>query len=236
MPTAQPRHGKTGARHRIALSLVARHGERGPGVLVVCGLVLVLGLAGCGAAGEGARTADSAGSAAPGATPSARSSPGPPVSTGPVASPTADDAARRSIGGPPAPPTPGGSTGSFRAEGVEVGPIVWAAAVDPRTKAPQTVVETFPVDAAVLYAAMPVVRMESGIVIEAIWSYNGTPLDAAGAVVVVDQVASGAWLEFHLSRTGTIPWPDGIYAIRVLIDGEQAHEAAVIVGAVSGAG
>ena len=192
----------------------------------------MLALCGCGAAGDAARTAGGAAPAPPsiaasGATLSTPSAP--PAST---TTPPPQETGPGSLGGPPVPPTPGGSTAAFRSPGGEVGPIVWAAEIDPLTKAPRTAVESFPADTGTLFAAVPVERMEPGTEVRAQWSYNGNPLDIAPVVVRSDGAARGAWLEFHLSRSGETPWPDGIYAVRVLIDGAPAVEAAIVVGTV----
>lgn len=237
MAIARPDLASIGPSLRRAPSLVvaSRCGRRRCVPFVVaCGLLL--GLSGCGTDGDGERPLEADANGAAAATPRAAASPQSPTPATPPASPTAEGAVRPSIGGPPIPPTPGGSTAPFRSAVAEVGPIVWALEVDPRTKAPRVAVESFLAEAATLHAALPVARVEPGAVVEAAWSYNGTPLDGTVTEVVVDRTARGAWLEFHLSRRDETAWPDGIYAVRISIDGEQAQAAAVVVGPVPPAG
>lgn len=224
--------------HRGLPAIARPAGEcpRAAGALFIGGFVLVL--SGCGAAGDAARTAEQSAPATPTIAASVAALSTPPAPRSPTASPPPQETetARQSLAGPPVPPTPGGSTAAFRSPGAEVGPIVWAAEVDPLTKVPRTAVESFPADTGTLFAAVPVERMEPGTEVRAEWSYNGSLLDIAPVVVRSDGAARGAWLEFHLTRSGDTPWPEGIYAVRVLIDGAPAVEAAIVVGAVPTAG
>lgn len=230
MPSARFALARLGASVRRASKIDGADAGRRRRVsvgVVVCGLTL--GLSGCGTEGNGERGAAVDVSPAAGATPRLASSRGSPAPATPA---TAEGAARPAIEGPPVPPTPGGSTAPFRSVAAEVGPIVWAAEIDARTKAPLAPVASFPVEAAALHATMPVTRVEAGAVVEATWSYNGTPLNGADTDLVVAAAAEGAWLEFHLSRRDEILWPAGIYAVQVSIDGAPAQAAGVVVGAV----
>lgn len=131
--------------------------------------------------------------------------------------------------GPPVAPTPGGTTAVFRSGSTELGPVVWASAVDPSTKAPRTRVEVFPAGAPVLHAALPALHLTRGTSVSASWSYNGTPLDVAPSQVVAERDERETWVEFHLPQSAGRPWPAGVYAIEVQVDGQPAQTAAVLV-------
>lgn len=188
---------------------------------------LLVGLAGCGQDGGGAREGSGAASAV--ADPSAAivrspaASPGPAIAVGRPALPPA--------GGPPVLPTPSGSPAPFRSTGADVGPIVWTTAVDPRTNAPVDSVTVFPVDAPTIFATVSLARWEPRATISAEWSYNGTPLDGFATTVIADRAQRDVWLEFHLRKDPAASWPEGVYAIALLVDGEPAQAASIVVGA-----
>lgn len=193
------------------------------GLVVGC---LLVGLAGCGQDGGGDR--DGSGAASAVAYPSAA------ISRSPAASPGPSIAVGRSpkppVGGPPLLPTPSGSPAPFRSPAADIGPIVWTTAVDPRTNAPLDPVTLFPGDAPTIFATVSLARWEPRATISAEWSYNGTPLDAFATTVVADRSQRDVWLEFHLSKDPAASWPDGVYAIALLVDGQPAQAASVVVG------
>lgn len=198
----------------------------GRGALLVGVGGLLLGLAGCGAERGGGREARVAGSAiavsplAVAATPAASS----------VAEILIGRPADRVVGGPPVPPTPGGSPVPFRSAVAEIGPIAWTTAVDPRTNEPLAVVDAFPVDAPTIIATVSVGHWAPAVPISADWSYNGTPLDGFATTVIADDAKRDVWLAFRLTKSPEASWPDGIYAIALLVDGQAAQAASVVVG------
>src|SRR5262249_28179882 len=110
----------------------------------------------------------------------------------------------------------------------EVGKIVWATAVDPRTKAPAEVVDGFAVDDETLYATLQVRNLPPNAALTAKWTYNKTSLDALTTTAVVPSGPNSGWVEFHLTRSDE-PWPDGTYAISVSLDGKIVQTAEVKV-------
>jgi len=132
--------------------------------------------------------------------------------------------------GPPVAPTPGGTTGAFRSARAEVGPVVWASDVDPNSKAPLVRVESFPASAPVLHAVLPAARLARGTTLTATWSYNGTPLEFPPTQTVADRDEQETWVEFHLAQATGEPWPAGVYAIEIFVDGQSAQRSAVRVG------
>ncbi len=131
--------------------------------------------------------------------------------------------------GPPIAPPPGGTTAEFRSERAELGPVVWASGVDPATNAPRDRVGAFSTGSPVIQAAVPVSRLARGTVLSAVWSYNGTPLPLPPSQVVAERDEEETWVEFHLPQPGGQPWPAGVYAIEVQVDGQPAQAAAVLV-------
>ncbi len=152
-----------------------------------------------------------------GATPSSGSGgppPAAPVNATPVASPPSEQ--------------------PFISDQAELGPIVWTAMVDPATLAPIQPVETFPIDASTIYAAVPVLHIEPGTVVTASWTYNGTPINGVGSTYTAPEQAEGVWLEFHLARTGSETWPDGIFTITIHVNGQPALTSSIVVGPQAG--
>lgn len=129
--------------------------------------------------------------------------------------------------GPPVVPTVGGSQDPFRAESAELGPIVWATAIDASTNAPTPAVDVVPVDAPRIYASVPVGRLQRGTVLDARWTYNGTPLIGVEGTVTAERDQRGGWVAFLLSREDGEPWPAGVYAVVVSVDGVVAHASAI---------
>lgn len=119
---------------------------------------------------------------------------------------------------------------SFVSQQAELGPVVWTAMVDPVTLAPIQEVDAFTIDASTIYATVPVLRIEPGTEVSASWSYNDTPIKGAGSTFTATEAAEGVWLEFHLARTGAEEWPDGTFAITILVDGTPALASSIVVG------
>lgn len=111
--------------------------------------------------------------------------------------------------------------------------MVWATAIDPMSNAPLPPATAFPVEARTIYATLPVARIAQGTVVAATWSYNGTPLDGFLGSVSAPQDERDVWLEFHIGLAGPEPWPAGVYAVAVRVDGQPAQSAAVAVGATA---
>jgi hypothetical protein len=110
----------------------------------------------------------------------------------------------------------------------EVAKIVWATAIDYRTKAPVEVVDGFTVDDTTLYAALQVRNLRPNATLTAHWTYNKTSLDGLATTAVVPSGPNSGWVEFHLTRSEE-PWPDGTYAISVSLDGKVVQTAKVSV-------
>lgn len=106
-----------------------------------------------------------------------------------------------------------------------VGAAVWSSAVDPVTNAPTG--STPQASDAAIYAAFPIESLPAGSQLVASWSFNDTSLDALGSALRIDQDRVSGWVEFHIERTGTEPWPDGEYAI-VLSDGTNELQRAMV--------
>lgn len=201
----------------------ARPRSAGRWTLLIGGLLV--GLTGCGSdSGDDQGAPVSAGAVA-GSSASAIASP----AAAPVGSVSVGREAGSAIEGPPTPPTPSGSPAPFRSAVADIGPIVWATEVDPRTNAPLQTVSTFPLDAPTIVAAVPVARWEPAAVVSAEWSYNGTPLDAFATTVRVDSATRDVWIAFRLGKQPEASWPDGVYAISLLVDGRVAQSSAVAV-------
>ena len=129
--------------------------------------------------------------------------------------------------GPPVVPRLDATPVTFQSDRAEIGPIAWATAIDPTTKAPHGVVPSFAADDRRLYAVMKVIRLSKGTSIAATWSYNGAPLDGFLRTIKADRDLRGAWLEFHIDLGDADAWPAGIYAIAVTVDGHPAQQGAV---------
>lgn len=114
----------------------------------------------------------------------------------------------------------------------EIGEIVWASRIDPLTAAPLDGGETFPVTIEVLYATLPVNRLEHGSEVQVDWWYNGTTLDAFGQTAALSDDYPAGWLEFHLSRDAAVEWPDGEYEVAVSLDGVEVQRSSVTLAAV----
>lgn len=109
------------------------------------------------------------------------------------------------------------------------GEIVWAREIDPATNAPVRRATAFITTDAVIYALLPVERVEQGSVVEATWAYNDTPVPALTSSVSVDQTYENGWIEFHLTLPQGQIWPTGEYTIAISINGQQVAESTVEV-------
>jgi hypothetical protein len=173
---------------------------------IAAALLVVGGLAACG------------GPAGPTPTPFATATPA-------AATPRANEAL-------PAPTMPAAFSGIgspvARPDG-EIGPVIWASAIDPTTKAPVARATTFSPDAATIYAVVPVIRLAPNARLTAAWSYNDTSLDAFTQSVTAGGQQGARWIEFHLSRSSDHPWPTGTYAIEVRLGDDIVQTASVTV-------
>lgn len=103
----------------------------------------------------------------------------------------------------------------------DFGAIVWTASVDPATNAPREPVPWFSEAAETIYAAIPALRIESGAVVIADWTYNDTPVEPLTSQVTATASYIDAWIEFHITRSADMPWPTGIYQITISVGGEE---------------
>ena len=107
-----------------------------------------------------------------------------------------------------------------------IGEVVWATSVDPQTDAPIGTATPVVGDSAI-YAVFPIVSLPAGSQLVASWYFNDTSLDALNSAMRIDQDRVSGWIEFHIERTGTDPWPDGQYEI-VVTDGTNELQRAQI--------
>lgn len=107
-----------------------------------------------------------------------------------------------------------------------VGEAVWATSIEPQTSAP-VIAATPVVGDATMYAVFPIISLPAGSQLIASWYFNDTSLDALNSSMRIDRDRSSGWIEFHIERTGTEPWPDGIYEV-VLSDGTNEIQRADI--------
>jgi hypothetical protein len=59
------------------------------------------------------------------------------------------------------------------------------------------------------------------------WFFNDTTLDALSSAMRIDRDRVSGWVEFHIERTGSEPWPDGEYMV-VITDGTTELQRAVV--------
>jgi hypothetical protein len=204
-----------GPRQRTAFGAGARHLLRkaAPRPCTLAALGLVALLAGCGGSTPPTPTAVTPAAITPAATARPQA---------PIASPTpALPAAFSTIGSPVA-----GAAG-------EIGDVVWARSVDPATKAPVDRTTSFPPDAPAIYAVVPVVRLAPNARLTASWSYNDTSLDAFTQTVTAGGESGARWVEFHITRSSSVPWPAGDYTIVVRLADGVAQTASVTVSEAS---
>ncbi len=150
-----------------------------------------------------------------------------PSATPPVLSPVA--ASSPAAGGATADEVPAGDQLAFQSESAGLGPVEWAAEIDPETHEPRQRVESFPTDAPVIYAVVAVDHIAAGTTLQATWTYNRTPLETLDQSMVVDTASSNTWLEFHLALTQPGTWPAGEYELSILVNGEPAVSGSVRV-------
>jgi hypothetical protein len=125
--------------------------------------------------------------------------------------------------------TPTATAAAFRSDRAELAQVVWATTIDPRTKAPTTIVTEFLTDTPIIYAVVPIGQIAAGTELTASWTYNHTPLDGFLSTVTAERDATEIWAEFHIALTSAEPWPEGSYQINILVNGEPALIAQVTV-------
>jgi hypothetical protein len=107
--------------------------------------------------------------------------------------------------------------------------IVWAATLDPATNAPIETVDQYASDAARIVAVAYVDNLAAGSSVEASWEYNNTSLDAFTTRLMTTERIDDRWVDFHLERDASVPWPEGTYEIAVAIDGSVVQRASIDV-------
>jgi len=111
----------------------------------------------------------------------------------------------------------------------EADTIVWAREIDPATNEPIRKATAFVTTDPIIYAVMPIPRIEQGSVIEATWAYDGTPVPALTTTVTAEQSYENGWIEFHLTPPQGQIWPTGEYTISITIDGRQVSSSTIEV-------
>jgi hypothetical protein len=101
-----------------------------------------------------------------------------------------------------------------------LGKVQWAAAVNEITKAPTAPVDKFPVETPAIYAAYPIEYLPAATFLTATWTYNGQALPGLTDEVLIVEMSTSGWVEFHLFRGGNDPWPAGTYGVTVSTDTE----------------
>ena len=115
-----------------------------------------------------------------------------------------------------------------------IGEIVWATSLQPETGEPVERATRIEPNASTIYAAVQVAHLPPGAELTASWTYNDEPLEAVqGERSIATPVWSSepAWVEFHLSRDGDQPWPEGTYAITIGLNGQAIRSGTIEVGA-----
>jgi hypothetical protein len=107
-----------------------------------------------------------------------------------------------------------------------VGEAIWATSIEPETNAPLAAA-TPAIGDTTIYAVFPIVSLPAGSQIVASWYFNDTSLDALGSAMRIDRDRTSGWIEFHIERTGSAPWPNGVYEV-VLTDGTNELQRADI--------
>lgn len=107
--------------------------------------------------------------------------------------------------------------------------IVWAREVDPATNAPARRASAFITTDPVIYAVLPVERIEQGAVVEATWWFDGTLVPALTTSITIDRTYEDGWIAYHLTRREETIWPTGEYAVSIAINGQQLAESTVEV-------
>lgn len=111
----------------------------------------------------------------------------------------------------------------------EADTIVWAREIDPATNEPARKATAFITTDPLIYAVLPVQRIEQGSVVESAWSYNGIPVPGLTTSVTVEQTYENGWIEFHLTLPQGQIWPTGEYTITITIDGRQVATSSIEV-------
>ncbi len=106
-----------------------------------------------------------------------------------------------------------------------LGEAVWTSAVMARNERSDRACAQL--TDATIYAVFPIESLPAGSQLLASWYFNDTSLDALDSAMRIDQDRTSGWIEFHIERTGSEPWPDGEYAI-VVTDGTNEVQRAVI--------
>ncbi len=126
-------------------------------------------------------------------------------------------------------PAAPGATPVSTAVATRFGPIVWATATDPATRAPIDPVLSYAPHAPRIIAVMQTFALSAGSVVEATWEYNDTSLDAFSTRLVPANSTAESWISFHIERDPDVPWPVGTYEVSVSLNGALAHQASIEV-------
>ena len=110
-----------------------------------------------------------------------------------------------------------------------IGEVMWATATDPASNAPIEPVSSYHPDAPRIIAAVRTRALSAGSVVEAIWEYNDTSLDAFTTRLTPTASGADQWISFHIARNPEVPWPVGTYEVTVSLDGAAVQQAAVEV-------
>ena len=112
-------------------------------------------------------------------------------------------------------------------EPLEVANPVWARSVNPTDGSPVDRVEWFPTDAEVIYAVFETGAIVAGTSFTVSWTMNETPVPGLNPSLQMTADAPAGWIEFHLTRTSTTPWPDGHLEIELLVGDDVVSSGSI---------
>ncbi len=95
-----------------------------------------------------------------------------------------------------------------------LGAVIWTTALD-ETGGPTENLASIRRDAAAIYAVVPVESVTAGETLTAQWSIDGTPIDAIGSTVTIDEASESGWGSFALTWEGETLWPVGTLGIAI---------------------
>jgi hypothetical protein len=104
---------------------------------------------------------------------------------------------------------------------------VWTTGINPVDGSPIDQAEWFPTSATVIYAAFQTSEIASGTGFTVSWIMNGTPVPGLNPTLKMNADTPAGWIEFHLTRTTTEPWPAGHLEIQLTVNGQIVSSGSV---------
>jgi hypothetical protein len=110
---------------------------------------------------------------------------------------------------------------------LEIADPVWASGIDPADGSPLDTLEWVATDTDAIYAVFETGPIAAGTAFDVSWTMNDVVVPGLDPTLQIRADTPSGWIEFHLERTSELPWPSGMLAIELSVNGEVVASGSI---------